>query len=243
MHLDLANLASVHAFSKAYSQRYQALHILCNNAGVMATPHRQTGDGFELQIGVNHLGHFALTGLLMETILESGKARVVTVSSSVHHIGRLKFDTFNGSHPYRRWIAYMQSKLANIIFAFELQRRLQVAGSDAVSVAVNPGYVSTNLRSSGPKTGGSILQSRIIGLGNRLIAMKVEDGALGILYAATSTDIRGGEYINPDGIFGLRGVPRISRSSRRSRDSDLASRLWSISTELTGVSYKALEDT
>jgi len=240
MKLDLASLASIRAFAEAFSQRYQALHIICNNAGVMATPYRHTVDGFELQIGTNHLGHFALTGLLSEIILATGEARVVTVTSSVHHLGRLKFDSFKNSRPYSRWAAYLQSKLANLFFAYELQRRFETGGSQAISVAVNPGYAATNLRSGGPRMGGSTLESRIIGLGNRIIAMSAEMGALGILYAAISSEIHGGEYINPNGFLGLRGIPSRSRSSRRSHDPDLASRLWSYSAELTSVNFEAL---
>jgi NAD(P)-dependent dehydrogenase (short-subunit alcohol dehydrogenase family) len=186
MKLDLASLASIRAFAEAFSQRYQALHILCKDAGIMATPYRHTVDGFELQIGTNHMGHFALTGLLSEIILGTGEARVVTVTSSVHHLGRLKFDSFKHSRPNSRWAAYMQSKLANLFFAYELQRRFQAGGSDAISVVVNQGYSATNLRSGGPRMGGSTLESKIIGLGNRIIAMSAEKGVLGILYAAIS---------------------------------------------------------
>src|ERR1700688_291287 len=154
MELDLSNLASVRGFSDAYHLQHRALHVLCNNAGVMAIPYRQTTDGFEMQFGTNHLGHFALTGLLLDRLLAADGARVVTVSSGAHKMGQIHFDDLQLEHSYGKWRAYGQSKLANLLFAYELQRRIEAAGHKPISVACHPGYAATNLQAMGPRMSG-----------------------------------------------------------------------------------------
>jgi len=237
MELDLANLDVVRRFADAFAQRYPALDILCNNAGVMALPYRQTADGFELQFGTNHLGHFALTGLLIAQIRNATSARIVTVSSAAHRFGKIDLDRLAGKNGYRKWAAYARSKLANVLFAYELQRRFEVCDVDAVSVAADPGYAATNLQYAGPRMEGSAVWTRIMMLGNRLVAQSAQDGALPILYASTVPALQGGDHIGPDGLCGLRGHPKRIRSSRASYDRDSAARLWAVSEELTGVNY------
>jgi len=238
--LDLASLASVRAFAEAFRARYEALDVLINNAGVMALPRRQTADGFEMQLGTNHLGHFALTGLLLERLLESRAARVVNVSSGAHKPGRIAFDDLQGERHYGRWRAYAQSKLANLLFTYELQRRLARKGAPAISVACHPGYAATNLQSVGPRMDGSRWMERIMSLGNALLSQDAAMGALPTLYAATSPDVRGADYFGPDGLGEMKGYPRKVESSPRSHDKEVAARLWEVSESLTGVRYEAI---
>jgi len=240
MPLDLANLGSVRDFAKQFCAAQGRLDILCNNAGVMALPHRETVDGFEMQIGTNHLGHFALTGLLLEPLLATPGARVVTVSSTFHRRGRIRFDDLQWKRGYRKWKAYAQSKLANLLFAYELQRRLQARGAGLASVAAHPGYASTNLQTVGARMEGSTVAESLQNLGNRLLAQSAAMGALPTLYAATAPDVRGGDYIGPDGRFEMRGHPVKVGSNPRSRDEEAARRLWSLSEKLTDVHYEAL---
>jgi NAD(P)-dependent dehydrogenase (short-subunit alcohol dehydrogenase family) len=237
MELDLANLDVIHGFADAFAQRYLSLDILCNNAGVMALPYRQTADGFEMQFGTNHLGHFALTGLLMAQIRNAATARIITVSSEAHRFGKIDLDRLQGENGYRKWMAYAQSKLANVLFAYELQRRLEACDVNAVSVVADPGYAATNLQYAGPRMEGSALWTWVMRIGNRLVAQSAQDGALPILYAATVPALKGGDYIGPDGLFGLRGHPERTRSSRASHDRETAARLWAVSEDLTGVKY------
>jgi NAD(P)-dependent dehydrogenase (short-subunit alcohol dehydrogenase family) len=237
MGLDLADLTAVRSFADAFSQRYPSLHILGNNAGVMALPYRQTADGFEMQFGTNHLGHFALTGLLMEQIRNTAAARIVTVSSGAHRFGKINLDRLQGENPYRKWAAYARSKLANVLFAYDLQRRLDVYDVDAVSVAADPGYAATNLQYAGPRMEGSALWTRIMMVANRLLAQSAEMGAQPILYAATSPAVQGGDYVGPGGLLGLRGYPQKVRSGRASYDRETAAKLWAASEEFTGVKY------
>ena len=236
--LDLADLATVRAF--AAEQAGDGLDLLVNNAGVMALPRRATADGFEMQLGTNHLGHFALTGLLLPALLERPGARVVTMSSGAHQMGRIRFDDLQGERRYQRWMAYGQSKLANLLFAFELARRAALAGLDLTSVAAHPGYAATNLQLAGPQMDGSGLKETLARVGNRLFAQSDAQGALPALYAATMPDVTGGEYFGPDGIGGMRGAPTRAQTTKAARDPALARRLWTVSEELTGVSYDAL---
>jgi NAD(P)-dependent dehydrogenase (short-subunit alcohol dehydrogenase family) len=224
--LDLADLASVRAFAEGLDR---SIDVLVNNAGVMATPHRTTADGFELQLGTNHLGHFALAGLLLPRIQD----RVLTISSGGHRIGRIKFDDLQSERSYRRWAAYGQSKLANLLFMYELQRRLDAAGSTLRSVAAHPGYAATNLQSHTES-----IQDRIMALGNRIFAQSDEQGAWPTLYAATTPDLPGGSYVGPDGLLEQRGNPKLVGSSAAARDEATARRLWEVSEELTGVHYE-----
>jgi NAD(P)-dependent dehydrogenase (short-subunit alcohol dehydrogenase family) len=223
--LDLADLASVRAFAAATGP----FDVLVNNAGVMAIPLSRTADGFESQIGTNFLGHFALTLQLLPVITD----RVVTVSSNAHRWGRINVDDLNWQRRrYRRWLAYGQSKLADLMFTYELQRRLHAAGSSLRSVAAHPGYAATELQSS---TGSRA--DRVMSLGNRLLAQSAERGALATLYAATMPDVRGGEYWGPDGLAELVGHPTRVGSSRSSKDGRTAVRLWARAEELTGVTF------
>jgi NAD(P)-dependent dehydrogenase (short-subunit alcohol dehydrogenase family) len=237
--LDLADLASIRAFAASFADTHDDLHILCNNAGVMAIPRSETTDGFETQFGVNHLGHFALTALLMGHLRETdGETRVVTQSSGVHENGEIDFDDLQGERSYDKWDAYGQSKLANVLFAYELQRRLRGAGiEDVTSVACHPGYAATNLQQRGPEQAGSTLRLWGMKAANAVVAQDAEAGALPLLYAATAPDIDGGEYIGPGGFQNMRGHPEEQRSSDRSYDEATAERLWSVSAELTGVDY------
>jgi NAD(P)-dependent dehydrogenase (short-subunit alcohol dehydrogenase family) len=237
MPLDLASLDSVRRFADAFLAAHGRLDILVNNAGVMAIPHRRTADGFEMQFGTNHLGHFALTGLLAPVILKTPGARVVTVSSSAHRFGRIRFDDLNGERSYGRWSAYGQSKLANLLFAYDLQRKLVAVGSDAISVAAHPGFAATNLQLVGPQMEGSRFGVRLMAAVNRLMAQSAAMGALPQIYAATSPDVRGGDYIGPDGFMEQRGFPVKVKSNARSRDETAAARLWAVSEQLTGVIY------
>jgi NAD(P)-dependent dehydrogenase (short-subunit alcohol dehydrogenase family) len=240
MQLDLANLSSVCDFAKTYTNQRRSLHILCNNAGVMAIPKRKTADGFEMQFGTNHLGHFALTGQLVDTILATNEARVVTLSSTAHTIGKINFDDLNWEDSYGSWAAYGQSKLANLLFAYELQRRFAASGAGAISVAAHPGYAATNLQHVGPEMSGSTLWARVLRVSNRVFAQSAEMGALPTLYAVTALDVEGGDYIGPDGFMGQRGYPKKARSSAASYDQVNAKRLWDVSEVLTGVRYDGL---
>lgn len=237
MELDLASLASVRAFAEAYRTRHQRLDVLCNNAGVMALPYRKTADGFEMQFGTNHLGHFALTGLLLDRLLRTAGARVVTVSSGMHRMGRIRFGDLQWERGYRRWAAYGQSKLANLLFAYELQRRLDGAQAAVLSVACHPGYAATNLQLAGPRMAGSSVMEMFAQFLNQLVAQTAESGALPTLYAATAPEVGGGDYIGPDGLGEMRGSPTKGRSSARSHDREVAGKLWDISEKLTGVRY------
>jgi NAD(P)-dependent dehydrogenase (short-subunit alcohol dehydrogenase family) len=234
--LDLADLASVRAFASAYQGD---LDLLVNNAGVMAPPLRYTPDGFESQFGTNHLGHFALTGLLLPRLLARPGARVVTVTSGVHRGGRMNFANLDGRSGYHKWPAYAQSKLANLLFTFELQRRADAAGVDVRSVAAHPGYAATNLQTAGPRLAGSKVGEKGAELVTRLIGQPDDQGALPTLRAATDPAVRGGEVFGPDGFMELRGAPKQVAVSRRARDRFTAERLWTISEDRTGVTYPA----
>jgi NAD(P)-dependent dehydrogenase (short-subunit alcohol dehydrogenase family) len=233
--LDLADLASVREFAAAWTAAHpDGLDVLVNNAGVMAIPRRQTADGFEMQFGTNHLGHFALTGLLVGSLRPAG--RVVTVSSGAHRFGRMDFDDLQ-SQSYQKWRVYGQSKLANILFALELHRRAEAAGADLRSIAVHPGYAATNLQSVGPQMSGSRVGTLMTGLANRVLAQSAEAGAWPTLMAATDPSVPSGAYIGPTGFMGQRGTPGFETPSEAARDVDSARRLWDMSTELTGVTY------
>jgi len=231
--LDLASLASVRACAERLRDGRETIDLLIANAGLMAPPRRTTADGFELQLGVNHLGHFALTGLLLDRLLATPGARVVTLTSGAHRIGRLNFDDLHGERRYNRWRWYGQSKLANLMFALELDRRLRAAGATLTSVAAHPGYAATRLQ----EAAAPALDRLVMKATNALVAQSAEMGALPTLYAATAPAVRGGDFIGPDGIGEQRGHPRVVRGSRASADEAAAARLWAVSEELTGVAY------
>ncbi len=232
--LDLSSLASVRDFAVRFDAERDGLDLLINNAGVMAPPRRQTDDGFELQLGTNHLGHFALTGLLLGQMQGRGDARVVTVSSFAHKAGRINFDDLQSERRYFRWRAYAQSKLANVLFAGELERRLRAGGSGVKSLAAHPGYAATNLQTAAPPA----LDRAVFAVTNRLLAQSAEMGALPELYAATRPNLDGGLFIGPDGFEERRGHPKVVRPVRAGRDEATAARLWTVSEELTGVGYE-----
>jgi NAD(P)-dependent dehydrogenase (short-subunit alcohol dehydrogenase family) len=230
--LDLGSLASVRTFAGEFSG--EPIDLLINNAGVMMTPQAATADGFELQLGINHLGHFALTGLLLEAVERSAAGRIVTVSSNEHKGGHLDFDNLQLEHGYTPRAAYQRSKLANAVFAIELDRRLRRADSPAISVFAHPGYSATNLQSTGP-TG---LMKAVLAISNRVLAQSAERGALPTLYAATAPDVQGGGYFGPDGPGEMRGFPKQVRAIPEAYDPELGARLWQVSEELTGVHYQ-----
>lgn len=227
--LDLADLPSVRAFAAGVER----VDLLINNAGIMMTPRTLTRDGFELQLGTNHLGHFALTGLLMDRLLASERGRVVTVSSIEHKPGRIAFEDLQSEKSYSPRRCYQQSKLANVLFGLELNLRLSAAGASLISVLAHPGYTATNLQSTGP-TG---LLKAMLAVSNRLVAQSVEKGALPQLYAATAPDVRGGDFFGPDGFLELYGSPTRVRAVPAGLDREAAQRLWSESERLTGVSF------
>jgi NAD(P)-dependent dehydrogenase (short-subunit alcohol dehydrogenase family) len=237
MELDLSNLASVRGFSDAFHLQHQHLHVLVNNAGVMAIPYRQTADGFEMQFGTNHLGHFALTGLLLDRLLATEGARVVNVSSGAHRMGKIRFDDLQWKNGYRKWMAYGQSKLANLLFTLELQRKADAAGKKLLAVACHPGYAATNLQAVGPKMSGSSLMESLSEFGNRVFAQSAAMGALPTEYAAVASDVRGNDYIGPDGMGEFRGHPAKVGRSGAAQDSASAARLWEASEQLTNVHY------
>jgi NAD(P)-dependent dehydrogenase (short-subunit alcohol dehydrogenase family) len=224
--LDLADLGSVRSFAEATGG---PVDILVDNAGIMATPYHRTVDGFELQIGTNHLGHFALTNLLLPHITD----RVVVVSSNLHRNGRIDLDDLNWERrSYKPWAAYAQSKLANLLFVLELERRLTEAGSAVRAVAAHPGYAATNLQG---RTGNQI-SKLAAAIGNRLIAQSDAMGALPTLFAATA-DLPGGAYIGPDRFRHMRGHPAVDVPASQALDTTTARGLWDLSERLTGVSW------
>ena len=230
--LDLASLASVKAAAQEITARHDRLDLLINNAGVMMAPYATTADGFELQFGTNHLGHFALTGLLLDRLLPVAGSRVVTVASNVHRAGRLSFDDLQSRHRYRRMAAYAQSKLANLLFTYELQRRLAAAGAATGALAAHPGTAMTDLTRYLPQ----VLQAGY-GMFGRLFAQSPAMGALPTLRAATDPGARGGEYYGPGGWMQSKGYPQRVESSARSHGEQAQHRLWQESERLTGVTF------
>jgi NAD(P)-dependent dehydrogenase (short-subunit alcohol dehydrogenase family) len=230
--LDLASLSSVKSFVERFKKSHDGLDLLVNNAGVMAAPRRRTADGFELHFGTNHLGHFALTTLLLPLMEGRDDARVVTLSSNAHKtVRRIAFDNLNGDRRYFRWNAYGQSKLANLMFALELDRRLRADGSTVKSLAAHPGYSATNLQSAA----APLADRLVMKAGNAVIAQSDEMGALPVLYAATEPGLEGGTYVGPDGRGEHRGYPKVVRPNGSARDEVAAERLWDVSADLTGV--------
>jgi len=226
--LDLADLGSVRRFAAAWTGD---LDVLINNAGVMAVPKRITVDGFELQLATNHLGHFALTNLLLPSIVD----RVVTVSSGAHRMGRIVLDDLNWERRrYQPWGAYGQSKLANLLFTLELERRLTAAGSTVHAFAAHPGYAATNLQSHSANPVTSVLMS----IANVVVAQRDDQGALPTLYAATQ-DLPGASYVGPDGFQEMRGHPTLVARSSAAADEKMAAALWAASEELTGTTFPA----
>ena len=229
--LDLTSLESIRAAADQLRSQHERIDLLINNAGVMFTPKSTTKDGFELQFGTNHLGHFALTGLLLDRLLPVAGSRVVTVSSTGHWMGRIRFDDLRMERSYSRIAAYGQSKLANLLFTYELQRLLAAKGAPTIAAAAHPGASRTELSRNTPPW------MRFIIGPFELTAQDAAMGALPTLRAATDPDVLGGQYFGPDGFAQLRGYPKVVASSSRSHDIAAQNRLWKVSEELTGVVY------
>jgi NAD(P)-dependent dehydrogenase (short-subunit alcohol dehydrogenase family) len=230
LELDLASLASVERFADSFRAGHDRLDLLINNAGVMIPPFGTTEDGFELQFGCNHLGHFALTGRLLDLIQSTPEARVVNVSSMAHRYGTMDFDNLNAEKGYDKMAAYGLSKLANLLFTFELQRRVDAAGSKVVATAAHPGWTGTDLQR----------HSGLINFLNIFFAQSPPMGALPTLRAATDPDAKGGDYFGPRGFYEMRGYPKAVGTTPAARNEIDARRLWELSEKLTGVSFESL---
>ncbi|MGB5373936.1 MAG: SDR family NAD(P)-dependent oxidoreductase [Polyangiales bacterium] len=228
MQLDLSDLGSVQRFAEAFRAKHSRLDLLINNAGIMVPPYGKTAQGFETQFGVNHLGHFALTGSLLDLITNTPGSRIVTISSIAHYMGRIDFADLNWEKGYRAQAAYGQSKIANLLFTYELQRRLAAAGKDTIAVAAHPGWTETNLQE----------HAKGVKFLNRFLAQEPLMGALPTLYAATEPGVNGAEYFGPSGFMEMNGPPKKVKSNKRSHDRNVADRLWNVSEELTGVHFQ-----
>jgi protochlorophyllide reductase len=239
MALDLGDLASVRQFAQDFQRDYDRLDILMNNAGVMATPYRTTVDGFEMQFGVNHLGHFALTGLLIDVLLTTPASRVTSVTSSAQYMGDIHLDDLQMSQNYSRYGAYSQSKLANVLFAFELQRRLEAIGAQTLSNVAHPGLSNSNLQTTTAENSGKVWERVVYGIVMPLLAQDIDMGALPQLYAATSPQAEGGKHYAPR-LFETRGYPTETRATKKAYDTELAQSLWQASERLTAIDYVAL---
>lgn len=238
--LDLGSLDSIRSFTETMREEYDRLDFLFNNAGVMAIPRSETEDGFETQFGVNHLGHFALTAQLVDLLTAGDQdSRIITQSSGMHERGTIDFDDLHHEQSYDRWDAYGQSKLANVLFGYELHRRLTRSDVETVrSVVTHPGYADTKLQQRGPEQDGSRVRLWLMKLANTLFAQSARAGAWPMLYAATGSSLEGGEYVGPTGMLNMRGTPGVQESSDRSYDEAVAKRLWAVSEELTGVEFE-----
>ena len=237
--LDMASLASIRAFAAEFVARDKPLHLLINNAGVMALKNREvTADGFERQFGTNHLGHFALTGLLIPALLRAPLPRVVTVASLAHRNGKIEFDNLQSERKYVPWDAYNASKLANVMFALELERRAKAQGSRIMSLPVHPGVSQTSIVANGPGPGD--LKTSIAFKYFKFLTQPDDAGALPTLYAATSAAAKGGQYIGPDGLGELKGAPTVVKPRPKALDEGVAKKLWEVSEQLTGVVYPPL---
>lgn len=235
MQLDLSDLSSVNSFVATYKKAYQKLDILLNNAGIMMTPYFTTKDGFEGQLGVNHLGHFALTGLLMDVILKTQGSRVVNVSSLAHKRGDMDFDNlqFEGGKGYSKIKSYGRSKLANLLFTYELQRKLEAAKNDTIAVAAHPGAAATNL-------GRYVVADWLFKILNPIASLFIQDkymGALPEIRASVDPQVKGGEYYGPDGKNEAKGYPVKVESNKASHNREDAEKLWKESERLTGVEF------
>ncbi len=237
MQLDLSDLISVRNFAEAFTSQFNRLDLLVNNAGLMAIPKRKTTDGFEMQFGVNHLGHFALTGLLFDILKSTGGSRVVNVTSMAHNIGKIRFDDINWDKNYNRWKAYGMSKLANILFTFELADRVLANGIDMKVLVAHPGHADSSLIEKGPEMSGRNFLVKAVRFLNRLVAQSTEMGSLPILYAATAPEAVHRAYYGPRGFAGARGYPGRTYPNRKKISKDLQQELWQISEKMTGVQF------
>lgn len=237
LHLDLSDLVSVRQAADRFLSQHACLDLLVNNAGVMGTPYRQTADGFELQMATNHLGHFALTGLLLNRLLTTVRSRVVTVSSLLHRGGRIPFGDVAGTTVRNTWLNYGTSKLANLLFTAELSRRLAASGEPTIAVAAHPGWTRSNLAGTGAAVGSGQFRARVGGAFGHRLGQATASGALPSLYAGTAPGVANGDYIGPSHLFELYGPPRNVRPNRSARNLSDAARLWEISEALTEIRY------
>ncbi len=235
--LDLADLDSVRTAAASVRERHSRLDALVNNAGVMALPYRTTADGFEMQLGTNHLGHYALTAELLP-LVEAAGGRVASVSSMAARRGAIDFDDLMGERSYQKWSAYSQSKLANLLFTLELERRLRAANASAIAVACHPGWAATNLQAAGPRMEGSRSKELVMRVANALLSQSAERGAWPTVYAAAGDGVVGGGYYGPEGIAESRGPVGTARFPERALDEDVARRFWDVSEELTGAAWR-----
>jgi NAD(P)-dependent dehydrogenase (short-subunit alcohol dehydrogenase family) len=230
MQLDMSRLASIEAFARQFKQEYWRLDLLINNAGVMVPPYSKTFDGFELQFGTNHLGHFALTGNLLGLLISTQGARIVNVTSGAHKMGKLDFDDLNWEkRKYAPWKAYGDSKLANVYFTYELDRRIKENNLDLITTMAHPGLASTELK----RTAGKLFTCI-----DRIFGQKAQLGALPTLRAATESGLKGAEYFGPAGFMGISGRPIKTDTSKLTKDITVAKQLWEVSEKLTGVKFE-----
>ena len=235
--LELSSLASIEKFTETFKAKYPSLDILINNAGMCQTPELKTKDGFEMQIGVNHLGHYALTGRLLDRLMSTKGSRVITMSSMNHVQGIMNLDNLFLTGEYHQMKAYEQSKLANLLFAYELSRKLAQAGVSVESIGAHPGFVKSNIMKSNEHTQRTFGFSMMFNIFDVLLAMTPDMGSLGIMRAATDRTLKNGQYVGPTKMGGFRGFPELVESSEASHNEDDAKRLWEMSEELTGVKY------
>lgn len=235
--LDLSSLASIEKAASTLARLHPVVDVLLNNAGVMALPERKTVDGFEMQFGTNHLGHFAFTGRVLPLVLAAPKGRVVTVSSLLHRGGHIDFAAIPVPKVYDQDKQYSMSKLANVLFSYELDRKLKAASTRAIALACHPGYSATNLQQVGPQMKGSAVLGGVMRFMNAVLAQPASQGALGSLMAATQPGLSGGEYVGPVRFNHLRGPPVVSRSNEESYDLTVAAKLWEVSETLTDVRF------
>ena len=236
MKLDLADLESIRSFGNTFMERFENLDLLINNAGVMIPPYGKTKDGFELQFGSNHLGHFALTGLLLPLLIKTPESRVVTLSSIAHRGASIDFDNLDGANGYKAMKFYGQSKLANLLFAKELDSRFKDHNIDTISIACHPGISNTNLFKLGKSETPGYMKRLM-----KLFFQPAEMGALPTLYAATNDHLKGGEYIGPDGRGNRKGNPAIETPAAGVYDEETMKKLWDVSESLTGVKYEFIK--
>jgi len=236
-HLDLASLESVKQFALKFAAARKELGLLINNAGLMAIPYNRTEDGFEMQFGVNHLGHFALTARLWPLLSKTEGSRVVQVSSLAHYIGEIRFEDIHWEQGYKKWGAYGMSKLANLLFVHELAKRLNETRSQVIVAAAHPGYADTELQAKASRMKGNQLGAESMNVINKLVAQSAEMGALPSLYAATAEGVEQGAFFGPGGFMKLHGWPVQDSPSKKLLKSEVAGRLWEVSESLTGIEF------